>query len=272
MRKTGICYRNVKEMTAKENAGCLRQLGFDCVFTGYPNAEKITGLADVFAGAGLIFESIHAPFDGINSIWLPGEDGEIMLGRMLDCLDTCKKCGVPVMVVHLSSGENAPCITDLGHSRWDRLVDAAVGSGVSIAFENQRKLANIAFVMELYRDVPEVGFCWDCGHEKCFTPGIEYMPLFGKRLIYTHIHDNFGVGEVTAEEKHGGDIHYMPFDGNTDFTRFASLIKEFDYKGSLTLELRSAEKPPYSEKYTVREFYARAYEAVSKLVKMCDGE
>ncbi len=272
MRKTGICYKNIKGLTVAESAKLFRNIGFDCMFTGYKDAATAENFAAVFAGAGLVYESIHAPFDGINAIWSPTDAGEAMLARLSDCLDACKKNGVPVMVVHLSSGNDAPCINDIGHARWDRLVERAVGSGVKIAFENQRKLANLAFVMELYKNVDEVGFCWDNGHESCFTPGLEFMPIFGKRLIYTHIHDNFGASAGPAVNPRGDDSHLVPFDGNIDFTRFAEHIKKSGFTGTLTLEIVGDNNTFYADKYTPEEYYRRAYDAVSRLVKMCDGE
>ncbi len=273
MRKLGINYGVIKGRTPAESAKILRDIGFDCVFTGYKAALANDGVADILSGAGLMYESIHAPFDGINNIWSTGEEGDLMLARLVECLEFCASAGVPIMVVHLSSGNKAPCVNDAGHARWDKLIDRAVGRGVKIAFENQRKLANLAFVMELYRDIPEVGFCWDNGHESCFTPGLEYMPIFGNRLIYTHIHDNLGV--VKKEDKDPGapqsdDLHYIPFDGNIDFNRFAEHIKKSGFTGTLTLEVGYNGRPIYAQ-YTPEEFYKRAYDAVSRLRQMCDG-
>jgi sugar phosphate isomerase/epimerase len=271
MRKIGISYKNIKGQSAEETARLLRETGFDCVFTGFKDAAAAENYADVFAGAGLVYESIHAPFEGINAIWTATDEGEAMLGSLLDCLEACKNNKVPVMVVHLSSGNDAPCVNDTGHARWDRLIDRAVGSGVTVAFENQRKLANLAFVMELYKNVPEVGFCWDCGHESCFTPGLEFMPIFGKKLVYTHIHDNFGASK-DIQNSRSDDLHYIPFDGGIDFSRFAEHIKKSGFAGTLTLEVGGPNNPKYADKFTPEQYYRRAYDAAVRLVKMCDGE
>lgn len=267
MRKTGINYSPAKGLAAADSSAIIRAAGFECVFTGYRDRQTAIDYAGVFAAAGLVYESVHAPFDGINSIWLEGDAGEVMLGRMIDCMDSCRAAGVPIMVAHLSSGESAPCVTDIGRARWDRLVEHAQTTGVKIAFENQRKLANLAFVMELYAGVSEVGFCWDCGHESCFTPGIEYMPLFGNRLIYTHIHDNFGPG--THKD---GDIHYMPFDGGIDYKLVAGHIKNSGYKGTMTLEVAGPSSAKHAGVYTVAEYYTEAFERLLKLIVMCDGK
>ncbi|MBQ9080750.1 MAG: sugar phosphate isomerase/epimerase [Clostridia bacterium] len=272
MRKTGTIFRPVKGKDNAYLAEYIRSLGFDCVFTGYPSPEKVEAFAETFARAGLYYESIHAPFQNMNDIWAHGEEGEAMLAWLMACLEDCKRLNVPVMVVHLSKGITPPSVNDIGRSRWDRLVDAAVKGGVKIAFENQRFLANIAFVMELYRNVPQVGFCWDCGHENCYTTNIEFMKLFGDRLMYTHIHDNNGIVHGVLENQTADDLHLIPFDGNLNYNRFAEHIRNSGFDGTLTLELCGYNKNGYDEKYTVEQFLAKAYDSVAKLVKMCDGE
>lgn len=173
--------------------------------------------------------------------------------------EACKAFNVPITVVHLSSGENAPHITDIGRRRFDKLIECAVKNNVTIAFENQRKLANIAFVFELYKDIQNVGFCWDTGHEACFTPGVKYMSLFGKRLVYTHISDNFSV--------YNEDLHLIPFDGNIDFEESAGYIAESGYKGSLNLEISPCSHAMY-ESLSCFQYYERAYKRIEKLKNM----
>jgi len=138
-----------------------------------------------------------------------------------------------------------------------------VQRGVTLGFENQRKLANLAFVFELYENVPQVGFCWDIGHETCFAGGREYMPLFGNRLVYTHIHDNLCQKD--------GDLHMIPFDGAIDFGRRVELLRRFNYQGSLTLELHPGKCGKYNS-LSHQEYFARAYAAAARLRAMLDGD
>ena len=241
----------------------IKQVGFDCIFTGdfAKGADAracAVQTAEECARLGLRYESIHAPFDGINEMWRDGEKGDNMLCRLKNSIDICAMLGIPYTIVHLSSGENAPCVNDIGHARYDKLVEHAVNKGVTIAFENQRKLANLAFVMELYKDVKEVRFCWDVGHEACFTDGREFMPIFGDKLAYTHIHDNCCI--------HNGDDHMIPFDGAIDFTRVASHLKRYAGEDvTLTLELRYHGTEPEDA------YIARAYAAAAKLRTMVEA-
>ena len=262
MRKLGINCDSYSGINAKDSVPYIKNAGFDCVFTGYKDDKRTGELAQAIASAGLIYDTIHAPFKNINDIWLPGEIGDVMLMTLVSCLDSCARYGVPVMIVHLSSGEKAPCVSDIGRERFDALVAHAGEVGVKIAFENQRKLANIAFAFERYENMPQVGFCWDVGHESCFTHGREYMPLFGDRLIALHLQDNMC--------EYNRDLHLLPFDGLIDFHRVASRIKDSGYTGTLMLEVFRKNSSLYDD-LTPEEYYARAYRAASKLRLLIEG-
>ena len=152
MHKLGINYTHLANMKPEENFALFSNLGFDAVFTEFIGS---TPLADTekFAKCAsenhLFYEALHAPFSHINDMWKEGEDGERMLRELSDCIDACEKFAIPKAIVHLSSGVNAPFINDIGHKRFDALVELAVKKNIVIAFENQRKLANIAFAFEI---------------------------------------------------------------------------------------------------------------------------
>lgn len=262
MRKLGINVAALREGTLDDFLRIVKNVGFDCLFSG---ADPVRIKAAQKAGFGL--DSLHAPFDGINHMWLEGEDGEIMLKRLTDTVDLCAAGDIPKAVIHLSSGLTPPRINDLGYRRFNTLVEHAVKKGVRLAFENQRMLANLAFVLEEYKDLPEVGFCWDTGHELCFTDGREYMPLFGDRLIAVHLQDNHGVFNQ--------DQHLLPFDGKVDWEKAARYIKNSPYEGPLMLEVfyRSPEITHYYgyEDLSVEEYYARAYAAADRFRTMIEN-
>ena len=263
MREIGINIGARKEMDVPTFCAFIRDLGFTRVFSGSTNPEKVRRHAEHVIAAGLCYDTLHAPFkDIMNAIWQEDDEGENTLRQITDCVDLCAEIGAPIAVVHLSAGEAAPPPTDAGRGRFIRLVDHAVGKGVKIAFENQRKLANIAWAFEEFRDVPEVGFCWDCGHEGCFTPGRRYMPLFGSRLICTHIHDNSGVLNK--------DQHLIPFDGNLNFGYVAEALRGADPTVPLVLELkRGAEM---YEGMSDEAYLIRAAEAIKRLRRMIEED
>lgn len=231
----------------------MRENGFEATFIGaeHPKADEMMA---AIRAAGIDCESVHAPIGGaLNDLWQEGEAGEQMLERQRRGVDLCAKYGIPVMVVHLSSGVPAPRISEVGYRRFKTLVDYADGHGVKIAFENQRYLANIAFAFEQF---PTAGFCWDVGHEGVFANNRRYMPLFGHLLSQLHVHDNFGAGQR--------DVHIIPYDGTIDYERVAASIAERDYDRSLMLELCAPASDVYGG-WTPEQYYRHAGQAARRL-------
>jgi len=258
MRKIGINLHAIAGLTDEEYIREAASLGFNTIFSGVREAERQAAIGGFCVKYGMEYETLHAPFGHMNDIWL--EDDHGMLDELLNCVDHCVLAGAPIAVVHLSAGSKPPSITDIGRERFTRLVEYGREKNVKIAFENQRKLANIAWAFEAFPD-ESVGFCWDCGHELCFTPGRHYMPLFGDRLICTHIHDNTCI--------YNDDSHFLPFDGAGDFDYVARAIRESGYTGSLMLEVGN--KTRYGE-MSPQDFIEEAYRRIVKLRAMTDGE
>ncbi len=207
----------------------------------------------------IIVENLHAPFKSHNDIWLKGEAGDKILDRLCAAIECCIKYNIKVMVAHVSNGRPMPEITQVGLERFDRLMEYAKKGGVTVAFESHRYLENVKFIMERY---PEAGFCLDNCHENAFTPGVRYMPMWGDRLIATHISDN----EFVCDK----DMHMLPFDGNINFNETAREIAECGRDVTLMLEV----KPDNHERYngmSVREYYTEAAKKLKQLDKMIEN-
>ena len=257
MRKIGVCIPKMTNSEITPFLEMLKDIGFEESFTCHKE-----NCGDI-AKSGLKMTSFHAPFDGINNMWVEGEAGELMLSRLLESVDICKEYDIPVSVIHLSSGNNPPFINDIGFERFNRLVDYAVKNNVNLAFENQRKYANISYIFERYENVPRVGFCFDTGHNNCFAKDIAFIPMFMNRMMYLHLNDNQRIKD--------NDQHLIPFDGNADLEKCAKHIAKSPYKGGIMLEIFKgpAEKTQYYgyEDLSVREYYERAFEAGKKFRK-----
>lgn len=250
---------NAYPISLSEQLRLIKQNGFSSVFcmSGQPEMNE---LAEACAHAGITIESCHAPFDHINDIWYETEDGECMLDELLSAVNECRDYGVPVLVVHLSSGEAPPRVCDLGLSRFERLMAHADACGVTIAFENQRMLGNISVAMESF---PNAAFCWDCGHEACFTDGKwDFMSLFGDRLAAIHIHDN--------RTTHNADDHRLPFDGGIDFARVTERLARFGYEKALMLEVFVGKNEAYRE-MGAEAYYARAAAVARRLAEAVEA-
>ena len=258
--ETGInlfCYNN--EINIDRQIRLMQQNGFkntfmlsDCARLTHENVGKLKT-------AGITLSTLHAPFRGINKIWEKGEAGDRILESLIDGVKKCERYDIPVLVTHLSSKYPPPMITDIGVQRFKRLMEAAQASGVKIAYENQRCLSNISLALEHFESA---GFCWDTGHEGCFTPGKEYMPLFGDRLTTVHIHDNFGIKD--------NDEHLLPYDGVLDFGKVAKHLVKARYDGCIMLEVFRGNSNRYDD-ITDEEYYARASVAANKLAETVEN-
>ena len=256
MRKIGINTIAIRNESAniEDYARQIKELGFEATFTGVcaDVAEQVK-MAELFSKYGIDYEFTQSDFKGINNMWLDCAEGEAMFATLKSNVDFTAAAGVSATIVHLSSGNTPPSISDIGRARYVELVEYAAAKGVRIDFENLRKLANVAWAMETFEDYDNVGFCWDCGHENCYTKSIEFMPLFGKRLTSTHIHDNRGIKD--------GDDHMLPFDGNLDYEGVMRDMDKYGYRGALILEVSNGRHldMPHDE------FLSMCYERVKRI-------
>lgn len=222
----------------------------------HPEFEKAM---EALARAGIAVDNFHAPFKGLNVIWEPGEAGDEMLAKLMGGVDACVKYGVKLMVCHVSNGRLMPPISPVGLARYDKLMAYAGERGVTIAFESHWFVENVAYFMERY---PQAGFCLDTSHEDAFTPGVRYMPMWGDRLVATHLSDNEYVCDY--------DMHMLPFDGHIDFAQTAQEIAECGREVTLMLEI----KPDNHEKYkdvSIKDYYAAAAKSVKRFAKMVEN-
>ena len=108
MRKLGVNYSAKWGVPFAEFLKIIKDIGYDCFFTGVPKAENIAPMAQAAAELGLEWETMHAPFGHINDIWFEGEGGDTMLSELINGVNACVAANARILVVHLSSGNNAP--------------------------------------------------------------------------------------------------------------------------------------------------------------------
>lgn len=249
MQRIGIIFDTCNGIDDQARVTLMQKHGFEATFL-MSNDPKIEERTALLRQAHIAVDTCHAPFDGINSMWQPTVTGDEMLTRLTDGLENCARYEIPVLIVHLSSGENPPRVGEVGLARFDRLLAHAKALGVTVSFENQRKLGNLALAMEYY---PEASFCFDTGHEACFTPGREYMPLFGNRIVALHLHDNAAM--------YNADDHILPYDGKVDLERCARQLAASPYTGTIMSE---SFKTSFYDALSPEEYYARAEKAVRR--------
>lgn len=257
-----------------EQVKLIKNAGFDAVFAEWNGKGSLDEIAEEIKVQGLVFQSIHAPFQKSHLMW--GEDeeqGNLALNELLDCLTDCARFGVPIMVVHAFIGFEDHNPTDIGVARFKKLVLEAEKKGVKIAFENTEGEEYLEALMSAFKGNKNVGFCLDTGHEMCYNRHKDMLSLYGDRLIATHINDNLGISREDGEIFWTDDLHLLPFDGIADWDNIAARLDKWGYNGILTFELTVASKPDRHEndKYAamptesyLAEAYARACRVAAK--------
>lgn len=257
----------------------IRKAGFDAVFTGWWDGCPVTEWADQIAQAGLIYQSIHAPFgkvEGIGKVsdlWKDaGKAGEAYTDLLIRCVEDAARVSVPLVIIHPYIGFDTPQPGELGLSRYARLIEAAEKNGVRLGFENVEGIACLDAIMARFADREAVGFCWDTGHEMCYNFSQDVMAKYGKRLYGTHFNDNLGMEDpnnVTWLD----DLHLLPFDGIADWKGIMGRIERDGYEGILTFELTIHNKPgkhTHDEyaKWEPEQFFAEAYARAQKIINL----
>ncbi len=78
-------------------------------------------------------------------------------------------------------------------------------------------------------DSSYVGICWDFGHANMmYSDQNDCLRYIGKRLKATHVHDNFGAW----------DEHLPTFFGNIKWEPLVKTLKEINYQGDFSFEVR----------------------------------
>ncbi|MBR5553014.1 MAG: sugar phosphate isomerase/epimerase [Clostridia bacterium] len=269
MRKLGCNASALLGNDIPANMECIKAAGFDCTFISWNDGADIDGYMKKAASIGLAVETFHAPFDKMNSMWEESVDGDEYTELLRRCIKAAGHYDVPYVIMHTTIGRIVPKTSPIGLLRYHKLIVEAEKQGVKLAFENLEYVRHLELILDYFKS-ENVGFCYDVGHEHCYTPGIKYMPIFGDRLFCTHIHDNLGLAP-TKDVDYRDDLHRIPFDGNIDYDAVCRGIKQSGYKGSLMLEISNRTPYLFYDGLSPMQFYTKAYEAAQKLRALCDG-
>lgn len=242
----------------------LKKTGFEAFFTGWTPDFDIKAVKARADELGLIYQSVHAPFDKVDKMWEDGPEGEEMLRELTACLEDCAANGVPIMVSHCFIGFGKEDANPIGVRNFSPLVRRAEELGIKIAFENTEGETYLAMLMDGFKNSPNVGFCWDTGHEMCYNYGKDMLALYGDRLIATHLNDNLGIKDFNGRIIWTDDLHLLPFDGIGDWQDITDRMNAHGYDGILTFELNIRSKPDRYEnaaysRMSLEEYIAEVY-------------
>jgi len=269
-RKTGI-FADLSSDPGQPALHMIKDAGFETIASDNYDVETVCKLKNECDKIGLELTFLHAPYYVTKPFYIHTNEfwrGDLtyipLYEATISTIDAAAESGVGTMMMHVSGGWDAPPVTDIGLSHFDRVVEYAMKRGVRIGFENLRNVGNLAAILERYERVSNVGFCYDCGHEHCYTQGVRFLDLFGKKTFCTHMHDNWGLDKVDPTKD--ADYHLLPFDGEIDYQEIIDLMDKYGYAGPLTQEVGWGGR--YRESMTQEEFYRTSHERMERIANM----
>lgn len=259
MEKLAVCIQNAnKNVTSQETINAIYNAGFKNVFVQYyhKNAAGLSELEQIDycrkLGLNIIFCHLgYREPRAINEIWIEGENGEKLIEGYIEDFKVMKEKQIDLVIMHLTSGKNAPQYNEIGLERIRKLAKCAKKLEIKIAFENTRDKGYLEYVINNIKD-DNIGICYDAGHcHAHFNDEFNYE-FFKDRIFAVHLHDN----DKTEDQ------HLLPFDGTIEWENVLAKLKESNYKGPITLELC------YRYDYlnlSIDNFYKEGYKRGKKL-------
>lgn len=221
-----------------EQIAAFARCGFAGFFlgSGIPEPyENIPQWAALAKEQGIAFDAVHAPIKygerNVDDLWRGYAEGEFYRSELKRLMDLCAQGGVQKMILHVAYKVPAPAISAEGLHSFRELEEYAKARQIHLCYENCKHTDYLAAVLQSAD--PFHGFCYDSGHHYCYTPNDPLLELFGDRLLYTHLHDNFG-GEQ--------DLHLLPGDGEIDW---AALLPQLRGLDRVNLELSCTHREEY---------------------------
>jgi len=256
MQKLSIYTSATNNFPLEDRIAAIKEVGYDsiCLDFSYKQVGEMVWDNQVRLAHkyNLPIENAHLSGSGMNAVWEEGEKGELVTERLIDELKRMAAFGIKVGIVHVTWGRVAPPPpSELALHRYERAVEVAEQLGVTIALENSVFPEPLHYLLETIKS-PNVGFCYDSGHEIGFTPEEDFLAKYGDRLVAMHLHDNV----------YQDDMHALPFTKDINWEEKVAALKKTDYfKKMITLEC--------TFKHTdVVEGYAATIKAARKLASM----
>lgn len=263
MRQLAIAVHNSNQgVSVIDTIYAIKNAGFKNVFIQwydekeweYGQKEQVKLCKEL--GLNIIFA--HLGYQNINAIWKEGKEGDELVVRYKKDLKYCKQNGIPMVVMHLISGDKEIIYGELGITRIRKIVEFARKLNMKVAFENTRIRGYLEYLLRNIRDY-NMGICFDVGHCHAFFDDKLDFKYFEDRVFAVHLHDN----------DKSDDLHLLPFDGTVDWKRTVYNLKRARYRGPVTLEVI------YRYDYLnlgLDEFYKNAYERGQKIAKYFGDE
>lgn len=156
MRELAVCVNNAnKSKSVADTINSIKNAGFKNVFVQWYDRNWTTSQQEQVelckkAELNIIFA--HLGYDNINAIWEDTVEGNELVIKYQNNIKDCKKNGIDMVVMHLTSKTKAPAYNELGLSRIRKIVEYAKFLGVKVAFENTKIKGYLEYVLENIKD------------------------------------------------------------------------------------------------------------------------
>ena len=181
--------------------------------------------------AGLNIDNAHAPYQNANFLWEDTIRGKEAYQEIIACLEDCAAYNIPTLIMHPENKTGTETVGlphdfSIGIERIKRIVETAERLNLNIAMEN---MSRPEYLEHIFKNIKSqrLGFCFDSGHCNVFTPNVDFLALYGDKLMALHLHDNDG----------SEDWHALPFTGNIKWSDIAAKLKKLSYEGAIALEV-----------------------------------
>ncbi len=257
MLNKGISFYYGFNEPIKERAKMIKQAGFDCVIT---NADKnlnyqngsIRKQIKLFKKYGLNVSSLHFSYNvsELKNFFLNNKIGDKLEKNLIKDIKIAHKYGFKCVVVHLLGKKSK-----IGLERLKRVLKVAEKYNTPLAIENINENEVLPYVFKNI-DSPYLRFCLDSGHQHCFHPEVDYLSLYGNKLICLHLHDNMG----------DKDAHTLNCYGNINWEELAKKLAKCP-EVSLDYELLFRQKSNLTAEEVLKICYKQAKELENKIEK-----
>ena len=271
-QKIGISIGNGYTVPTTEVVKIIAQTGFDAISPLWKRGIDLTDVVATARSCGLALQSLHAPFHGAAALW--SEDAAVSspaVEELLEALEDCRRFDIPVMVMHTWIGfEYTQTPNEAGLRNYGIIVEKAKEYGIQIAFENTEGDEFLFALMDHFKGHPSVGYCWDSGHEMCYSHSEDLLAKLGDRLIMTHLNDNLGVSRFDGKTYWTDDLHLLPYDGIADWDVLIQRLRKSKKLEILNFELNITSKPNRHEndvyaQMPLEQYFAEAYKRACRI-------
>ena len=225
----------------KQVISLLRKHGFSAFSPVWAPDLDLAFLSTYAKEQSMVIQSLHATLTNIELLWEPKSEGALpVFQNVIQSIDACAQFDINTLVVHgwqglIYSFPEEP----LEFSLFDKLVQHAETRGICIAFENLEGEEYLDALMTRYLNQPNVGYCWDSGHDNCYPHKIDFLEKFGDRLIMTHLNDNFGLRDADGMPSGNDDLHLIPYDGTINWDEKLCKLQGATRQDILNFEIKT---------------------------------